>query len=74
MDHDEGSSSHHKKKKTNDKRRRDDNLDATAERKASHPKSNTTKVGPPKDHFERLLEASCTHYKFPIKHTLKIAA
>jgi hypothetical protein len=73
MDHGEGPSSHHKKKKTNDKRRCDDNLDATAEPKDSHPKSNPTKVGPSKDHFKRLLEASCTHHKVPIKHTLKIA-
>ena len=54
VDHGEGTSSRFKKKKKNDKRCRDDNLVAAVERKASRPKSNPTKAGPPKDHFERL--------------------
>jgi hypothetical protein len=71
VDHGEGTSSRFKKKKKNDKRRRDDNLVAAVERKASHPKGNPTKPGTPKDHFEKLLDASCPHHEVPVKHTLK---
>jgi hypothetical protein len=73
VDHDEGPSSLHKKKKKkkNDKCRRDDNLVVAVKCKASHPKSNPTNASPPKDHFERLLEAPCTHHKVPVKHALK---
>jgi hypothetical protein len=60
-----------KKKKKNNKRRRDNNLVVAVERKASRPKSNLTKTGPLKDHFERLHEAPCTHHEVPIKHALK---
>jgi hypothetical protein len=70
VDHGEGSSLCFKKKK-NDKRRHDDNLVATIECKASQPKGNRTKAAPPKDHFERLLEAPCTHHEVPVKHALK---
>jgi hypothetical protein len=56
VDHGEGASSRFKKKKKNDKRRRDDNLVAAVERKASRHKGNPTKPGPPKDHFEKLLD------------------
>jgi hypothetical protein len=71
VDHGEGSSTRFKKKKKNAKRRRDDNLVAAVERKASRPNGNSTKTSPPKDHFERLLEAPSTHHKVPIKHVLK---
>jgi hypothetical protein len=72
VNHVEGSSSRFKKKKKkNDKRRHDDNLVAAVERKASRPKCNPPKVGLPKDHFEGLLEVSCTHHEVPVKHTLK---
>jgi hypothetical protein len=57
VDHGEGTSSHFKKKKKNDKRRRDDHLVAVGERKASHPKGKPSKPSPPKDHFEKLLDA-----------------
>jgi hypothetical protein len=39
---------------------------ATVERKVAHPKNN-----PPKDHFEKLLEAPCTNHEVPVKHALK---
>jgi hypothetical protein len=70
VDHDEGTSSRFKKKK-NDKRCRDDNLDAVMERKASRPKGNPTKHGLPKDHFEKLLDASFPHHEVPVKHARK---
>jgi hypothetical protein len=70
VDHDKGTSSRFKKKK-NDKHRRDDNFIATVERKTSRPKGNPTKPAPSKDHFERLLDASCPHHKVPVKHTLR---
>jgi hypothetical protein len=60
-----------KKKKKNDKHRRNDNLVTMVERKASHPKGNPTKAGLPKDHFEKLLDASCPHHEVPVKHALK---
>jgi hypothetical protein len=60
-----------KKKKKSDKRQRDDNLVATVERKATRPKNRPTKAGPPKDHFERLLDAPCPHHEVPVKHALK---
>jgi hypothetical protein len=41
------------------------------ERKVSHPKGNPTKPAPSKDHFERLLDAPCTHHEVPVKHSLK---
>jgi hypothetical protein len=71
VDHDEGMSSRFKKKKKNDKHRREDNLVATVERKVLCPKGNTSKLGPPKDHFEKLLDVSCPHHEAPVKHTLK---
>jgi hypothetical protein len=71
VDHGEGTSSRFKKKKKSDKRRRDDNLVAVVERKASHPKGNPAKPDPPKDHFEKVLNAPCPHHEVPIKHTLK---
>jgi hypothetical protein len=64
LDDGEGPSSWAKKKKK-DKHHRDDNLAAAIERKAARPKNN-----PPKDHFEKLLEASCNNHKVPVKHTL----
>jgi hypothetical protein len=70
VDHDEGTSSHFKKKK-NDKCCRDDNFVAAVERKTSRPKGNPTKSAPSKDHFERLLDASCQHHEVPVKHTLR---
>jgi hypothetical protein len=70
MDHGEGTSSHCKKKKSN-KRWRDDNLIVAVERKATRPKSNPAKAGPPKDHFEKLLDAPCPHHEVPVKHALK---
>jgi hypothetical protein len=70
VDHGEGSSSRFKMKKKNDKQCCDDNLVVAVERKAIRPKSNPTKAGPPKDHFERLFEASCTHHEVPVKHVL----
>ena len=39
---------------------------AAAERKTVKPKNN-----PPTNHFEKLLEAPCTHHEGPVKHTLK---
>jgi hypothetical protein len=69
VDHGEGSFSCFKKK--NDKHRHDDNLVVAVEHKASCPKGNPTKAASPKDHFERLLEAPCTHHEVPVKHTLK---
>jgi hypothetical protein len=73
VDHDEGTSScfKKKKKKKNDKCRRDDNFVAVVERKTSRPKGNPTKPAPSKDHFERLLDASCLHHEVPVKHTLR---
>jgi hypothetical protein len=71
MDHGEGMSSCFKKKKKNDKHRRDDNFVAAVERKTSRPKGNPTKPAPSKDHFERLLDASCLHHEVPVKHTLR---
>jgi hypothetical protein len=71
VDNGKGLSSRFKKNKKNDKRHRDDILVVAVERKASRPKSNPPKAGPPKDHFERLLEASCTHHEVPVKHVLK---
>jgi hypothetical protein len=71
MDYGEGMFSRFKKKKKNDKRRRDDNLVVAVERKASRPKGNPAKVGLPKDHFEKLLDASCPHNEVPVKHALK---
>jgi hypothetical protein len=26
---------------------------------------------PPKDHFEKLLEATCPHHPYPVKHKLR---
>jgi hypothetical protein len=71
VDHGEGTSSRFKKKKKNNKRRRDDNLVAAVERKASRPKGNPSKLGLPKDHFEKLLDALCPHHEVPFKHALK---
>jgi hypothetical protein len=71
VDHGEGTSSRFKRKKKNDKCRRNDNLVAVVERKASRPKGNPTKPGPPNDHFEKLLNASCPHHEVPVKHALK---
>jgi hypothetical protein len=70
VDHDEGTSSRFKNKKKNDKRRCDDNFVVAVERKTSRPKGNLTKPAPPKDNFERLLDASCPHHEVPVKHTL----
>jgi hypothetical protein len=72
VDQGEGTSSRFKKKKKkSDKRRRDDNLIAAVERKVTRPKSSPAKDGPPKDHFERLLDASCPHHEVLVKHKLK---
>jgi hypothetical protein len=71
VDHGEGTSSCFKKKKKNDKRRRDDNFVVAVERKASHPKGNTAKPAPTRDHFERTLDAPCPHHDVPVKHTLR---
>jgi hypothetical protein len=72
VDHGEGTSTRlKKKKKKNDKRRRDDNLVAAVERKVSRAKGNPSKPDPPKDHLEKLLDASCPHHKVPVKHALK---
>jgi hypothetical protein len=71
VDHGEGTSSRFKKKKKKDKCRRDDNFVAAVEHKASRPNGNPTKPAPTKDHFERLLDASCPHQKAPVKHTLR---
>jgi hypothetical protein len=70
MHHSEGTPSRFKKKK-NDKRCRDHNLVAAVEHKASRSKGNPTKPGPPKDHFEKLLDAPCPHHEVPVKHVLK---
>lgn len=59
VDDSEGTSSRSKKKKK-DKRRRGENL------VAARPKNN-----PPKDHFEKFLEAPCTNHEVPGKHVLK---
>jgi hypothetical protein len=72
MDHGEGMSSRFKKKKKkNDKRRHNDNLVAAVEHKAPRPKGNPSKPGLPKDHFEKLWDASCPHHEVSIKHALK---
>jgi hypothetical protein len=71
VDHGEGTSSCFKKKKKNKKCRRDNNLVAAMKRKASHPKGNPAKPKPPKDHFEKLLDAPCLHHEVPVKHSLK---
>jgi hypothetical protein len=71
VDHGEGTSSCFKKKKKNDKRCRDDNFVAAMERKVSRPKGNQGKPAPSRDHFEKLLDASCPHHEVPIKHTLR---
>jgi hypothetical protein len=59
------------KKKKNDKRRCDDNFVAAVERKTSRPKGNSGKPTPTRDHFEKLLDASCSHHEVPVKHTLR---
>jgi hypothetical protein len=71
VDHGEGTFSCFKKKKKNDKRRRDDNFVAVVECKASRPKDNSVKPAPSRDHFEKLLDASCPHHEVPVKHTLR---
>jgi hypothetical protein len=71
VDHGEGTSARFKKKKKNDKRRRDNNFVSAVECKAWHPKGNPTKLAPTRDHFEKLLDASCPHHKVPVKHTLR---
>jgi hypothetical protein len=72
VDHGEGTSSRFKKKKKkNDKRRRDENFVVAVERKMSRPKGNPIKPAPSKDHFERLLDASCPHHEVHVKHTLR---
>jgi hypothetical protein len=71
VDHGEGTSSRFKKKKKKKKCRRDDNFVAAVERKASRPKGNLTKPTPSKDHFKRLLDASCLHHEVPVKNTLR---
>jgi hypothetical protein len=71
VDHSKGTSSRFKKKKKNDKRRCDDNFVAAVERKASRPKGNPAKPAPSRDHFEKLLDASCPHHEVPVKHTLR---
>jgi hypothetical protein len=71
VDHNEGTSSRFKKKKKNVKRHRDDNLVTAVEHKASRPKGKPSKPGPPKDHFEKLLDVLCPHHKVPVKHALK---
>jgi hypothetical protein len=35
------------------------------------PQGQPVKPGPPKDHFEKLLDASCPHHEVPVKHALK---
>jgi hypothetical protein len=71
--HNEGTSSRFKKKKKkkNDKCRRDENFVTAVERKASRPKGNPAKPALSRDHFERLLDASCPHHEVPVKHTLR---
>jgi hypothetical protein len=71
VDHDEGTSSRFKKKKKSDKHCCDDNFVTAVERKASCPKANQSKLGPPKDHFEKLLDASYQHHEVPVKNALK---
>jgi hypothetical protein len=71
VDHSEGTSSRFKREKKNDKRRHDDNFVTAVERKTSRPKGNPTKPAPSKDHFERLLDASCPHHEVPVKHSLR---
>jgi hypothetical protein len=72
MDHGEGASSRFKnKKKKNDKCHCDDNIVTAVERKASCPKGNPAKPAPTRDHFERLLDASCPHHEVPVKNTLR---
>jgi hypothetical protein len=70
VDHGEGTSSRFNKKKKIDKCCRDDNLVAV-EHKASRPKCNPSKPNPPKDHFEKLLDAPYPHHEVPVKHVLK---
>jgi hypothetical protein len=72
MDLGEATSSHFKKKKKkkNDKCHRDANLVAEVEHKASSPKGNLAKPGPPKDHFEKILDTSCPHHEVLVKHVL----
>jgi hypothetical protein len=71
VDHGEGTSSCFKKKNKNEKHRRDDNFVAAVERKTPRPKGNPTKPAPSKDHFERLLDASCLHHEVHLKHMLR---
>jgi hypothetical protein len=53
-------------KKEKERKPRDDNLVAAADRRPAKPWG-----GPPKDHFEKLLEAPCPNHEEPIKHALK---
>jgi hypothetical protein len=71
VDQDEGRSSRFKKKKKNDKRRRDDNFVTVVERKTSRSKGNSGKPALTRDHFEKLLDAPCSHHEVPVKHTLR---
>jgi hypothetical protein len=71
VDQGEGTSSRFKKKKKNGNRHRDDNFVAAVEHKTSHPKGNSGKPAPTKDHFEKLLDAPCPHHEVPVKHTLR---
>jgi hypothetical protein len=73
-DQGEGTSSRFKKKKKNDKRHRDDNFVAAVERKTWRPKGNSGKPALTRDHFEKLLDAPCSHHEVPVKHTLRVSA
>jgi predicted secreted Zn-dependent protease len=71
VEHGEGTSLRFKKNKKNDKCRGNDTFVAVVERKASRLKGNQGKTAPTKDQFEKLLDASCPHHEFHVKHTLR---
>ena len=61
----EGASNHLAKRK-NKKQRREDPLVAAADRKGGRKPTE----GAP-NHFEKMLEGSCSNHTFPVKHLLK---
>ena len=60
----DASSSRPKKKKS--KQRHDPDFVAMADKKKGVGKA----ARPPKDHFEKLLEAPCTNHEGPVNHKL----
>jgi hypothetical protein len=54
------------KKKKKERKLRNNNLVVAVDKRPSKPK-----VGPPRDHFEKMLEAPCPYHETLIKHAMK---